>query len=360
MAAPQAKKLEKLLSILFDRYPFRELRAVLAAHQVEAPTSKAKLFEKFGQLGGSEAERVGGILGDLCADLAVAGTKDVFIFDLAEDDAASIAASFSGLVSPENAYSAMFPLPLSESDLKGQTTDHEFVRKIVYPSGDVSLVLCAKRSQEERVSYEYSQVTDAVKEAFSDFDQFIAVRRIDYQVFDIVTVRKSLRRLEVLIDQPSRIRAPTTSRSRCNVVLGRLSTLVADIQVIYESHSPLNLSPCISALYHAPHEGRVSQMSFRAPTGSVNKGSPVPTQDLRSEKFHAGGFEAVGDVTPYDVTISWDNLVRSQGEVSLQVGMPMRALSASGGLVDHARIIDARSDAAVVAVVNKLVSYSTG
>ena len=31
MPAPQTTKLEKLLSILFDRYPFRELRAFVVA-----------------------------------------------------------------------------------------------------------------------------------------------------------------------------------------------------------------------------------------------------------------------------------------------------------------------------------------
>jgi len=359
MPTPPAKKFEKLLSFLVDRYPFRELRALLLEHQVEAATSKAKLFEKFTELTGAAADHANEVLSMLCADLVVAGTKDVFVFDLDQEETERIAASLARIEPSASAYSPAYPLPLSESELKSRTTDHELVRKIVYPSGDIALVLCAKRSQEERVVYEYSQVTEAVKAAFEDFDEFIAVRRVDYQIFDTVTLRKSLRRLEVLIDQPSRIRMPTTSGSRCTVVLGRLSTLVDGIAPLYEANSPLNLSACVSALYHASTEGRVSQMSFRAPTGSVNRGS-VAAQDLRKEKFHAGGFAAVGDVTPYDVTISWDNLVGSHGEVSLQVGMPMRALSATGGVVDHARIIDARSDAAIIAVVNKLVSYSTG
>ena len=82
-------------------------------------------------------------------------------------------------------------------------------------------------------------------------------------------------------------------------------------------------------------------------------------KDLRTEKFHAAGVVAVGAITPFDVTISWDSLLNVKGKVDAQVGMPMSSLSIAEPYVRTARITGARSDAAIVAVVNKLVSHST-
>ncbi len=359
MPASQAAKIERLLISLFHVYPFRELRAMLGSAGLMVPNTKSKAIDELKELTGSAADRAITILSDFYAGVVIAGTKEVFVFDVSDDDVEDIGESLAEIEVPQNEFSISFPVAISETALKSLQSDHQLAKKILHPSGDISLVLCAKRSSEERVTYQYSQVSLAVKESFEDFDEFVTVRRANYQVFDVVTLRRSLGRLEVLIDQPAKIKRPNTSGARCREVLGRLSSLSGGIARIYEANSPLNLAPCVGSMYHAPHEGRVSQMRFRAPSGSVNKGA-VASEDLRNEAFHAGGTEAVGDVTPYDVTITWDNLVHGQGAVGLQVGMPLKMLSVSGGVVDHARIIDAQSDAVVAAVVNKLVSYSTG
>lgn len=361
MSVPNAQKqrFEKLLNNLDGRIQFRDLAKILKEENIGSAAGWGKLLEKLCEFGSTAADRAEVVLNNLNSGLVLAGTKDAFIFSLDTAQVQVLISELTPIVVTDGNFSDAYPFSLDKTSLKPLTSGHELVRKEMHASGDISLILCAKRSEEDRVTFQYNQVTEAVQEAFLDFDEFVAIRRTDYQVFDVVTLRVSLQRLEVLIDQPMKIKKPETSEKRCLAILGRMSTMSAVIAPIYEANNPLNLVPCISGMYHATTEGRVSQLSFRTPTGSVNKGA-VALQDLRTEVFHKNGVEAVGDITPYDVTISWEALVNAKGSVSVQVGMPLSNLSSEVCYVRHARIINARADAAVVAVINKLVSYSSG
>jgi hypothetical protein len=361
LPVPNAQQLrfEKLLNNLKDRFQFRDIAKILKEEDIGSASGWVKLLEKLSEFDSTAADRAEVVLNTLNSGLVLAGTKDAFIFPLDSAEVQTLTSQLTQIVVTEGNFSSAYPFSLDKTSLKPLTNEHELVRKEVHASGDISLILCAKRSEEDRVTYQYNQVTEAVQEAFLDFDEFVAIRRTDYQVFDVVTLRVSLQRIEVLVDQPTKIKQPETSEKRCAAILGRMSTMSAVIASIYEANSPLNLAPCISGMYHAPTEGRVSQLSFRTPTGSVNKGA-VASQDLRTEVFHKSGVDAVGDVTPYDVTISWDLLVNARGPVSVQIGMPLSNLSSEACYVRHARIIGAREDAALVSVINKLVSYSSG
>jgi hypothetical protein len=182
---------------------------------------------------------------------------------------------------------------------------------------------------------------------------------MDFQVFDVLTVRPKLGRIEILIDYPDRIRPPESTDARCLGLLGRTMDLAPRLKAVYEANKPLNLLACINNLYQAKTEGRVTRLLFRSPTGSVKKESMTSTKDLRTETFHAAGVAAVGTITPYDVMVTWDNLINVKGTVAVRVGTTIAGLSSEETYVKTARITGARSDAAVIAVVNKLVSYST-
>lgn len=246
-----------------------------------------------------------------------------------------------------------------ETALRVLPSDHELTAKVAHENGDVSLIFCAKRAVDEQVRYQANQVTAAVRDAFAGYDEFIAIRRMDYQVFDVLTVRPKLNRLELLIDHPDRIRLPESTDARTLGLLGRTMMLVPSLKTIYEQNEPLNLLACINNLLQAKTEGRVSRLYFRSPTDSVKKEAMTVNKDLRVEVFHKAGVEAVGAITPFDVTVAWENLFNAKGAVSVRIGAPISALSAGDAHVRTARIFGARSDAAVLAVVNKLVSYST-
>lgn len=350
---------KRLLADLRHKYSLPDLRSILKDEELGTAPGWDQLATRLD--GGdsvlqAKAEKV---LRGLHGDLILAGTKDAHIFELPKGVGHQLVSEIGGITPSSPNFGALYPFSVSETVLHGLSSEYELVTKISHQSGDVSLVFCAKRTYEDRVHYEANQVTAAVQVAFAGFDKFIAIRSIDFQVFDVLTVRPKLDRIEVLIDYPDRIQKPETSDDRCLALLGRAASSAPSLQPIYEQNKPMNLFPCINNLYQAKTEGRVSRLYLRSPTDSIKKESMTAAKDLRTEKFHAAGVVAVGAITPFDVTISWDSLFNVKGKVDAQVGTPITGLSIAEPYVRKARIAGARSDAAIVAVVNKLVSYST-
>ncbi|OYQ39934.1 hypothetical protein CHU94_11375 [Rhodoferax sp. TH121] len=317
-----------------------------------------KLLDKLREADASVISNVERMIGNLYSDIVIAGTKDIFVYPLDQVQTEALHAALTGIEVSQSSYQDSYPFPLSPTQLANESTDHKLVKKVTHSNGDISLILCAKRSEEERTSYQYNEVTEAVKMAFDGFDEFVTIKRSNYQVFDVVNLRKSLHRIEVLVDQPTKLRPPETNEKRGVAILGRLAHYSDVLQAIYHANTPLNLAPCISGLYLAKREGRVSHLSFRTPTGLVNRGAKA-SEDLRVDAFIQGGIDIVGEVTPYDVTVAWDSIINVTGAVSVQVGMPISGLATDSFHVRHARIIDARGDNAVTVVVNKLVSYAS-
>jgi len=355
-------KFDALLSSVRARWSYRDLTTLFKMEGLGTATGWEAMLTQLNEADATTSEKAERLLKGLNSDLALAGTKDVHIFDgLSPDDRVKLEASLGVITPPTSSrYCSTFPLSLGETELASMSSDHGLAGLVRRVNGDVSLVLCARRSAEERMHYRYSEVTDAVRTAFTDFDEFITVKKTNYQVFDVLTFRPRLARIEVLIDQPGMIRGPETSESRCLAILGRAMTLIPALQSIYDANKPLNLFPCISSIYHKSGEGRVSKLSFRSPTDSTKRETMTSQKDLRTEKFHAAGVKAVGDITPYDITVIWDSLSSNIASgTGVQIGMPITGLASEGSLVRSARILNARSDLAVLSIVNKLVSYST-
>lgn len=356
---PQDFRIKKLLKEIRQKYSLSELRTILKAEDFGPAPGWEKLTERFLEADGELKSRAEALLKGLHGDLILAGTKDLQVFELADGQGALIAAAFAAIHPASLSFGASYPLSVSETALRGLTFDHELTAKIEHTSGDVSLVFCARRTMEEQDRYQANEVAAAVRDAFDGYEEFIAIRRMEYQIFDVVTVRRALDRIEVLVDYPDRLRSPETTDQRVLALLGRLASSVPVLTATYETNLPMNLFACINNLLQANNEGRVSKLSFRSPTDSVKKETMTSIKDLRVEVFHKAGVEAVGDITPFDVTVVWESLVNAKGTAGVRVGAPISVLSAAEPFVRTARIAGARSDSAVLAVVNKLVAYST-
>ena len=297
------------------------------------------------------------VLLQLLNDLTLAGNKSVQVFELTKEQVADLSAKVESIKPRPSAYATAFPWAISETELRTAGSEQELTAKIVHDNGDVSLVFCAKRTQDERDRYAMSEVTKAVKDSFVGYDEFIAIKRTHYQIFDVVSFRPKLKRLEVLVDHPHRLRSEETSELRCLGLLNKVSSVAKSLRPLYEKNQPINLLACINNLYLSTTEGRVSKLFYRSPTDSVKRDSMVANKDQRTEVFHAAGVKAVGKITPFDITVVWDSLPRIPGSVEIRVGMSIAGLSAEATYVRDAEVT-ARSDAAMVAAINKLVSYS--
>jgi hypothetical protein len=351
----------ELLADIEQRIQFRELSSILKTEGIPTAQGWKKLLEKLQEveLGNPAlASKTVSLLRELQKGLVVAGTKQLYIFDLEPSEVTAIAAEINAMQIPNNEYSLAFPKELSKNSLIQKSQDHELASRIDYANGDIALVLCAKRTQEERTSYRVNEVTQAVQKAFEGYDSFIAIKKTDYQVFDVINLRHSLRRLEILIDHPDRVQGLETLDGRMLTILGRASLSIPSLVKTYNDNAPLNLKSCIQSLYDDKSQGRVAQLCFRTPTKSVNRGSMTSKEDLRLEPFHEAGAAQVGAITVYDVVIFWDKLPKVSAEVGVHVGMTIAGLSAEDVSVNSAKVLSAMSDSAVVAVGNKLVSYS--
>lgn len=346
-----------LIEAIRDRIPFRDLKAVFAAR--ESATTAGGWAALTAEIEGStdKGATLLRLIQELHAEITLAGSKEVYVFDLDDAAVAEISAALAA-ATPQGEYANGYPMPLPESRLANMNSEHQLAAKFVRDNGDVSLVFCAKRLIQDRTEYSLDQVTSAVREAFSGYNRFIAISTREFQVYDVISIRPQLKRLEILIDQPDKTLEKEEIENRVLAVLGLLAPSCPSLMAIYEGNSPINLFNCISGIYNTKTEGRINKLAFRAPSKSMKKESVTSSEDLRKEEYHEAGVGKVGHITPYDITVSWENL-NGSGPVSLRVFAPISALSGVGAFVRSARLVAAQNERAVVSAVNKLVSYST-
>ena len=350
--------LEELLEDLKIRMSLPELRAILKEEDLPKAIGWKQLAEKISESTPDIVIKAARILGTLQGDTRVAGTRQAYIYQLPKEEIRSFRSEFNAAEVSPNAYSTAFPKTLRETQLKKQDAEYHLAAKIEKTNGDVSLVFCSKRSQEERLTYQMREVGEAVQLAFDGYDHFIAIRTFDYQIFDVINLRPSLERVEILIDQPQLIRSPNTADSRMLGVLGFASNSLPCLIPLYEANAPMNLYACISGLYHSKTQGRVSRLSCRLPTGPVVKESMNTSDDMRNETFHSAGVTAVDQIKPFDITVVWDSMINVSGRVEVQVGTGVLSLGTENPLVTSARLNSIRSDNGIIAAINKLVSHS--
>lgn len=351
-------ELGRIISALREqKHPFGAVREALAAVDKEAGGGWEKLPDKIGAFSAEEQALVGAQLSKLVLNRAVAGQKDLHIFDLQDDEIASISAALSGLVA-SGPYRASFPVPLAPTQLAGKTTELVLTDAIYRENSDVSLVFCSTRIEYDTTKYEINQVSEAVRTAFADYDRIVAIKRSPYQIFDVLNFRPSLKRIEVLVDQPHRMSAQESSEDRCAAILAMVASRCRELQYLYENNSPLNLYNCINSMYQQAGEGKVKRLAFRAPSQSQKKEQLSSDDDLRTEDFHAAGVLKVGTITVHDISLNWANLFGGAGEASARIKINVGGLSSQGAYVRSAEIL-CTSDSAVTIIANKLVSHST-
>lgn len=351
-------KIKSLLFALEDKIQFRDVADVLKEKKLGSAIGWKQLFVKIDGSTNDIAATYALTLEKLYNDLVLSGTKEVHVFSLDEPETSQIVNAFAQITVSLNPFTESYPLPISATELSRQSRDLRLTHKVAHPNGDVSLVFCSVRSEIDKTEYRMNEVADAVKQAFVGYESFLAIKRREYQIFDVVTIRKSLRRIEVLIDHPDRLRDKETGEDRCLALLAAVSGSSTKLMQLYETNMPDNLFPCISSLYQKFGEGLVRSLSFRAPSKSLKKESVASKDDLRKEPFHEAGIKAVGTITVYDITVHWEKFFNVVGSASVRIHIPIGGLSTKGSYVRSAKIMEAQNDGAVTAVVNKLMSYS--
>jgi hypothetical protein len=350
-------ELGKILAALKEqKHPFSSIREALAALEKEPGGGWEKLPAKLGAYSPEDQALIAASLLKLVMNRSVAGHKDIHIFLLEDEEVSRISNALSGLVA-NGPYSQNFPLPLSAAELIGKTTEL-FLSNVIYrENSDISLVFCAARTEYDKISYEMNEVAAPVQNAFAGFDRIVAIKKLPYQIFDVLNFRPSLKRIEVLIDQPSRMSANENTEDRCSAILAMVATRCDELRYTYENNSPVNLYGCINSMYQQANEGKVKRLAFRAPSQSQKREQLSSDDDLRTEEFHAAGVLKVGVITVHDITIHWGNLIGATGDATVRVKINVGGLSIAGAYVRSAEV-NCVADSSLKVVVNKLVAHS--
>lgn len=237
------------------------------------------------------------------SDSITGGERYVQLYQLSKEQILSIIKNTASAVADNTAFRAAYPLPLDQKELVSAPVDPTLCEVRSFANGDVSLVFCSARHHDDRVVYEYDQLPLQVRETYRQIDKLVTYQKIYYQAYDVVTIRKTLERIEVSIDQPDKAATsgletlPLQVLSACTLHLPNLAGIGAK--------PPENLFPAIAGMYYESNEGIVKALSFRTLTGSIKKERmTTSTDDLRAEKFHHAGMNALGQkISPYELTL---------------------------------------------------------
>lgn len=252
------------------------------------------------------------------------GEKLVQLYLIDKDVASTLYSSLTSYDVPDSSFLTSFPVPLTEEALI-ELKDKPTLVKVLTSSTEIKLVLCTAREYEEQVQLHAS---DLKPEVVSDFDltdkvDIVVKRKRVRQFFDVVSINKETGILQVRVDWGLGLKA-SEARKSFLMTLKKFKELSKEATSSpLELDLPLNLFPLVNELYADNTVGRVCELGFTVNSGSVKTEKLRRSDtDIRSEKFHQAGREAVdGQLSPYRLAIEWrlheGNVDETRPELSL-------------------------------------------
>jgi hypothetical protein len=356
-----ATSFQKLVESLKVRYPWPEMRTVLTASGVKPGAGWPDVIGR-GTTDAAFAGAVRPTVENLLAEVVVAGKRYVQLYDLDAGTIADILLRIAGNGAPVSPFSATYPLPLTDQALAAAPTDFTLCEIRFLASGDLQLVFCSRRALEERLEVDLAstpQVFAALGQAFAGYDRWMGFKEIQFQVYDVLTFRAKLERLELSLDLAQRhsFGDPSVEALR---LMGAATTLIPELQATYESQSPTNLFPAIGEIYGARNAAdvAVTAVGFRTPSGAVSRMKmPTRTEDVRQETFFKGGAEAVKQkVNPYGIEATW-SLAFPAGTVNTRLWVAVSTAAGTDPRLNGFEVSGATRDDQLVQAINKVVKH---
>lgn len=302
--------------------------------KVRAALKKANLPTGLGwtELEGAAGDKHGNgpklrqFLADYYSEHMIAGDRYVQLYDLPDGTKTALLATLKGATVPTSVFSASYPLPLSSQQLLTAPSDATLVEVRALGNDEYALVYCSVRTYDDRIKYEYSQLPSQVQQTYKGIDELITVKKVHFQAFDVAIIRPGLQRIEICIDQP----AKGVRGFLGTAVLSIFGTLCNNIPALKQAWEtePYNVFPAIGGIYFKQGEGTVRALSFRTLTGSRKHEKMIKSDDdLRSEKFHHAGAQAVEQkLKPYELAVDWDSKI-PVGQVEVEMKALIREVS---------------------------------
>jgi hypothetical protein len=256
-----------------------------------------KYFSKDVEIKSEYVEKLGNTLKNLYTVHVFEGLKAVALFNVDESLCSKLetvcakelknisASEISDFISPN----------LSDMKTYFFTKERDNVSRIIFSES---------RTVNTVSSYQLDELDENTVQSLGDIGDFYKLSVFKHETieaFDSILIRKDKKRLEIHIDIPDKLNEDLILKSISN-----LKIFISDKTGLdFSLHDAINLFPCIEKLYQNK-DGTVSSLGHVTGTDSIKKESMNRGYDLRDEKFHSKGLEAVGDTNGFSITKWWD------------------------------------------------------
>jgi hypothetical protein len=301
------------------------------------------------------AQRLRVFLRNYFEESVVTGDRYVQLYDIEQELVGQIVEACEAVVIPDSAFSAKYPLPLDVNLLATAPSAPTLCDVRKHPNGDISFIFCSAGYFDDKNWYDYRQLPDHVQQAYIGIDKLVTVRKSYYQAYDVITLRTALNRLEISVDQPSRLGSLRFEARPMEI----LSACALHFQALqsFGARPPENLFPAIAEMYGDQGAGKVIALAFRTMTGSVKRERmTTANDDLRDERFHHAGMIAVGqEIKPYEIELDMEFTVPGGAAGMKLAGMMSQLASATPTL--HGCYVTAHQFISMERALNRLVTF---
>ena len=404
--------IENVISSLKIRCSWPTMKALLATKLLKPGAGYPDLIGRANK-GDAESSTISLLARKTYFDVMAAGSRFIQLYEVDKLLGLALVAKLDRAVVPTSDFLKSYPLPLDLVDLASAPIESTLceIRKIAVDS--YQLILCSKRVVEERLvidSTSTPQVMTAISAAVASanpiggaatpmggYDRFVGYKVIPVQVFDVITLRPNLNRLEVSLDLAHRGLGIDGAIAAQKLLLA-VSAMIPEMQSISEGQ-PDNLFDAIAGIYSAKKttDVNVIDIGIRTPSGAVTRGRmPTLDEDIRYEDYHKAGAEAVANkatavaqvvpvgsaqsepafpeaapqveaalasqigsktrVNPHGVVAAWTFAV-PKGKATVKLWTTLAQAASSAPILYGMEVSDALADSDVLQAVNKVVKY---
>ncbi|WP_157137875.1 hypothetical protein [Herbaspirillum lusitanum] len=303
----------------------------------------------------SDGAKFQNFLNSFFAESIVTGDRYVQIYQLDKSRIDNLCKDLATSVIKKSDFHSVYPLPIDGKSISSAPSDPTLCEVRNLERGDIALVFCSARSYDDRNTYAYSELPEHIKKTYGEINQLVTFRKIYFQAYDTIIIRKSLERIEVCIDQPKK--ASSGSIDTLPIKVLSAAALHLNDLVGVGAIPPENLFPSMGAMYAVKTEGQVKSLAFRTVTGSIKKERMTSSSiDLRDEKFHHAGMNALGNVmSPYEITIDWQFKL-PEGQATVSLSALIREIASATPTL-HGCYVSSATNSAFAQAINRVITY---
>lgn len=281
-------------------------------------------------------------LRDVYIDLTLHGNKMVRIYKLLGDYGTIIDLFKNEILETSTIYEKRFPLPLEHDKLVTAPLKIHCVN--YYETDDeISFVFCSKQYITERETLPINSITDKVINDFGEFDEVIGVRNRAVQLFDVISINKINKTVQIRMDGLDIQRIKDIEKRLKYLDEKTFRSLEQKIDLAKNFEGPLNFFPAIKKLYDNP-DGRVAEIGHTTTSAGVHTGKMRTRQlDFRRDQYHVGGAATVASLNAHMLSKCWDSPSK-HGNVQLVIPGTVALTSAADPTIDIAYLLSCASD----------------